>query len=112
MTSNSSTFSRGYFIALIATGLWSFTAILSRLIFKEQFSRVKIISIVLSLGGTILVSSAIDPSAWRLNPAGIVFGLLTGLFFAFYNLEGKSARGDQKQSRLTAAFPFQFASHF
>src|SRR5688572_32667511 len=41
------------------------TAILSRIVFKEQFNRVKISSIALSLIGTVLVSGAHDPSLWR-----------------------------------------------
>jgi DME family drug/metabolite transporter len=101
------TFSVQYNGAAVATVLAfsspAMTAILSRLIFKEHFSGLKIFSIVLSLAGTSLVSGAIDPSAWRLNPAGIVFGLLTGLFFAFYNLEGKSA-ADKGIDSWTALF--------
>ncbi len=89
------TFSVQYNGAAVATVLAfsspAMTAILSRLIFKEQFNRIKIISIILSIVGTLLVSGAMDPSVWALNPAGIIFGLLTGLFFAFYNLEGKHA---------------------
>ena len=89
------TFSVQYNGAAVATVLAfsspALTALLSYLIFKERFSRVKIISIALSFAGTILVSGAHDPAIGQLNPAGILFGLLTGLMFAFYNLEGKAA---------------------
>jgi drug/metabolite transporter, DME family len=88
------------------------TAILSRIVFKEQFNRVKILSIVLSLLGTILVSGAHDPSAWKLNPAGIIFGLLTGLCFAFYNLEGKSASDKQIDSWTALLYSFSLATVF
>jgi DME family drug/metabolite transporter len=88
------------------------TAILSRIIFKEIFNRVKIISILLSLIGTILVSGAADPSALRLNPAGIIFGLLTGLFFAFYNLEGKAASDRQIDSWTALLYSFGAATVF
>lgn len=67
------------------------TAILSRIVFKEKIGLIKIISIGLSLIGMIFVSGAYDPATWQLNTAGIVFGLLTGFFFAIYNLEGKHA---------------------
>jgi drug/metabolite transporter (DMT)-like permease len=90
----------------------AFTAILSRLIFKEQFNRVKIISILLSLAGTTLVSGAMDPSAWKLNPAGIIFGLLTGLFFAFYNLEGKAASDKSIDSWTALLYSFASAAFF
>ncbi|PWB72255.1 MAG: EamA/RhaT family transporter, partial [Anaerolineales bacterium] len=89
------TFSVQYNGAAVATVLAfsspAMTAIFSRLIFRETFNRVKVLSIVLSLIGTVLVSGAHDPSIWALNPLGIIFGLLTGLFFACYNLEGKHA---------------------
>jgi drug/metabolite transporter (DMT)-like permease len=110
------TFSVQYNGAAVATVLAfsspAMTAILSRLIFKEHFSRVKVISILLSLAGTTLVSGAIDPSAWRLNPAGIVFGLLTGLFFAFYNLEGKAASDKAIDSWTALLYSFAGATFF
>jgi drug/metabolite transporter (DMT)-like permease len=110
------TFSVQYNGAAVATVLAfsspAMTAILSRLIFREQFNRVKIVSIALSLAGTILVSGAIDPSAWSLNPAGIVFGLLTGLFFAFYNLEGKSASDKAIDSWTALLYSFAAATVF
>jgi len=110
------TFSVQYNGAAVATVLAfsspAMTAILSRLIFKENFSRVKIISIFLSLAGTILVSGAIDPSAWKLNPAGIVFGLLTGLFFAIYNLEGKHASDKSIDSWTAMLYSFSAAAVF
>jgi len=101
------TFSVQYNGAAVATVLAfsspALTAILSRLIFKEQFSRIKVLSILLSSVGVILVSGAINPAMWKLNPAGIIFGLLTGLFFAIYNLQGKHA-SDQSIDSWTALF--------
>ena len=110
------TFSVQYNGAAVATVLAfsspAMTAILSRLIFKENFSRIKIISIFLSLAGTILVSGAIDPSVWKLNPSGIIFGLLTGLFFAFYNLEGKHASDLSIDSWTAMLYSFCAAAVF
>ncbi len=104
------TFSVQYNGAAVATVLAfsspAMTAILSRLIFKERLKWAGIVSIALSLAGTVLVSGAYEASAWRLNAAGILFGLLTGLFFAFYNLEGKVAaeRGIDSWSALLYSF--------
>lgn len=110
------TFSVQYNGAAVATVLAfsspAMTAILSRLIFREHFSGVKIFSIALSLAGTVLVSGAHDASVWRLNPAGIVFGLLTGLFFAFYNLEGKSASDRAIDSWTALLYSFACATFF
>ncbi|HKI54617.1 MAG TPA: DMT family transporter, partial [Anaerolineales bacterium] len=110
------TFSVQYNGAAVATVLAfsspAMTAILSRLIFKERFNKIKILSIVLSLFGTILVSGAHNLSIWRLNPFGIVFGLLTGLFFAFYNLEGKHASDTSIDSWTALLYSFAIASFF
>ena len=110
------TFSVQYNGAAVATVLAfsspAMTAILSRLVFSEQFDRVKLLSIVLSLIGTVLVSGAYDPSAWKLNPAGILFGLLTGLFFAFFNLEGKTASDKHIDSWTALLYSFSAATFF
>jgi len=110
------TFSVQYNGAAVATVLAfsspAMTALLSYMVFKETFSKVKIISIALSFIGTILVSGAADPSAWKLNPAGIVFGLLTGLFFAIYNLEGKVATDKRIDSWTALLYSFSFAAFF
>ena len=110
------TFSVQYNGAAVATVLAfsspAMTAILSRLVYNEQFNRVKIVSIMLSLIGTVLVSGAHDPSMWKLNPAGILFGLLTGLFFAFYNLEGKTASDKHIDSWTALLYSFGAATMF
>jgi DME family drug/metabolite transporter len=110
------TFSVQYNGAAVATVLAfsspAMTAVLSYLVFKETFSKVKIISIALSFIGTILVSGAADPSAWKLNPAGIIFGLLTGLLFAIYNLQGKVATDKQIDSWTALLYSFASATVF
>jgi drug/metabolite transporter (DMT)-like permease len=110
------TFSVQYNGAAVATVLAfsspAMTAILSKIIFKERFNRVKILSIVLSLLGTFLVSGAHDPANWRVNPLGITFGLLTGLFFAFYNLEGKRASDQSIDSWTALLYSFSIATFF
>lgn len=110
------TFSVQYNGAAVATVLAfsspAMTAMLSYVIFKETFSKIKIISIALSFIGTILVSGAADPSAWKLNPAGIIFGLLTGLLFAIYNLEGKVATDKQIDSWTALLYSFASATFF
>lgn len=110
------TFSVQYNGAAVATVLAfsspAMTAILSRIVFKEQFNSMKIISIGLSLLGTTLVSGAYDPTKWQLNPAGIIFGLLTGLMFAIYNLEGKAASDKQIDSWTALLYSFSAAAIF
>ncbi|MBE0681797.1 MAG: EamA family transporter [Anaerolineales bacterium] len=110
------TFSVQYNGAAVATVMAfsspAMTAILSKIIFKEQFSTIKIISILLSLAGIVFVSGAFDPSAWNLNPLGIIFGLSTGLFFAIYNLQGKHASDTKIDSWTALLYSFSFATIF
>ena len=88
------------------------TAILSRIVYGEQFSRLKIISILFSLAGIVFVAGAYDPSTWNLNPLGITFGLLSGLMFAIYNLEGKHASDTQIDSWTALLYSFACATLF
>ena len=110
------TFSVQYNGAAVATVMAfsspAMTAILSRIVFKEQFSRVKVFSILLSLAGIVFVSGAYDPSTWNLNPLGIIFGLLSGLLFAIYNLEGKYASDTNIDSWTALLYSFAWATVF
>jgi len=110
------TFSVQYNGAAVATVLAfsspAMTAILSRIVFKEKISWVKVISIGLSFIGMIFVSGAYDPATWSLNAAGIIFGLLTGFFFAVYNLEGKHASDTSIDSWTALLYSFACATFF
>jgi len=104
------TFSVQYNGAAVATVLAysspAITAILSHLFFKEEVNQVKLISIVLSLSGTALVSGAADPSAWKVDSLGILFGLLTGLLYACYGLVGKTAANKSIDPWSTMLYSF------
>jgi drug/metabolite transporter (DMT)-like permease len=110
------TFSVQYNGAAVATVMAfsspAMTAILSRIVHKEKFSRIKILSILLSLAGIILVAGAYDISAWNLNPLGIIFGLLSGSMFAVYNLEGKHASDTKIDSWTALLYSFALATVF
>jgi drug/metabolite transporter (DMT)-like permease len=88
------------------------TALLSRIVHKETFSGIKVISILLSIAGIIFVSGAYDIATWNLNPLGIIFGLLTGLMFAIYNLQGKAAADRQINSWTALLHSFAWATVF
>lgn len=110
------TFSVQYNGAAVATVMAfsspAMTAILSRLVFKEHFSRIKVISILLSLTGILFVSGAHDPASWNLNPLGIILGLLSGLMFAIHNLEGKHAADGRIDSWTALLYSFAGATFF
>jgi drug/metabolite transporter (DMT)-like permease len=66
----------------------------------------------MSIIGIVLVSGAVDPAAWQVNAAGIVFGLLTGLFFAFYNMVGKTSANRSLDAWTTMLYGFGSAIVF
>jgi len=110
------TFSVEYNGASIATVLAfsspAMTAILGRWLLNEHIDRVKLTSILLAIIGTILVSGAHDPVAWQVNAAGITFGLLTGFFFACYNMMGKTAANKSIDSWTAQLYSFGIATFF
>ncbi len=110
------TFSVEYNGAAVATVLAfsspAFTAILERWILKESLGRYKIIAIGLSILGTVLVSGAYSPSSWQFNLLGIVFGLSTGIFFAGYNLMGKTSANRSLDSWMVLFYSFSIATVF
>jgi drug/metabolite transporter (DMT)-like permease len=110
------TFSVEYNGAAVATVLAfsspAMTAVLAHYLLAENISGIKLVSIALSLVGTVLVSGAADPAAWRLNAAGIIFGLLTGLFFAIYNVVGKSSANRSIDPWTTMLYGFSCAVCF
>jgi drug/metabolite transporter (DMT)-like permease len=110
------TFSVQYNGAAVATVMAfsspAITAILSRFLLAEKFSPLKIFSILLSLAGIVFISGAYDPAVWNLNPLGIIFGSISGLFFAFYNLQGKHASDAQIDSWTALLYSFAWATVF
>jgi DME family drug/metabolite transporter len=110
------TFSVEYNGAAVATVLAfsspAMTAVLAHYLLGENITGIKLASIALSLVGTVLVSGAADPAAWRVNAAGIAFGLLTGLFFAAYNMVGKSSANRSIDPWTTMLYGFTCAVGF
>ncbi len=88
------------------------TALLAHYVLSEQINSVKVVSIILSLLGTVLVSGALSASAWTVNAAGIVFGLLTGFFFACYNIVGKTSSNKSIDPWTTMLYGFSSAIVF
>jgi DME family drug/metabolite transporter len=88
------------------------TAVLARFLLAEHISGVQVLAIMMSILGIVLVSGAADPASWQVNAAGIVFGLLTGLFFAFYNMVGKTSANRSLDAWTTMLYGFGSAIAF
>jgi drug/metabolite transporter (DMT)-like permease len=89
-----------------------FTALLGWWFLKERLDWGKILAVVLSLAGCVLVSNALDPAAWRLNLLGIITGILSGLLYAIYTLMGRSASQRGLNPWTAMVYTFGFAAVF
>jgi drug/metabolite transporter (DMT)-like permease len=89
-----------------------FTALLGRWILKEQLGINRLFAIVICLGGCVLVSGALDPTAWNTNLGGILAGLLSGLAYAIYSLMGRSASQRGLNPWTTLIYTFGFAAAY
>src|SRR6266487_939739 len=97
---------------VVAYSSAGFTAILALWLFKEKLGLPKIIAVILSLGGCVLVSNAYRLEMWSLNPLAVSTGLLSGLFFAAYTLIGKETARRNINAWTSMLYSFAFASVF
>lgn len=89
-----------------------FTALLGWWLLKERLDWAKWLAVGLSLGGCVLVSGALDPAVWGVNPVGVLTGLLSGLSYAAYSLMGRSASQRGLNPWTTLLYTFAFAALF
>lgn len=90
----------------------AFTALLGWRFLNEKLNAVKILAVGLSMVGCVLVAGAHDPAAWRVNPIGIIVGLLAGIMFAAYSLCGKTASQRGVEAWTTMLYVFLFGTLF
>ena len=88
----------------------AFTVLLALPILKEAWTARKLGAVGLSITGCILVAGAYSPAQWQLNPLGIVFGLITGLAFAIYNLAGRWSARRFANAWTVTTYGFVFAA--
>lgn len=90
----------------------AFTALLGWWLLKERLDWVKIVAVVLCLGGCVLVADALAPTAWQTNLAGILTGVGSGLAYAIYTLMGRSAAQRGLNPWTTLFYIFGIAAAF
>jgi drug/metabolite transporter (DMT)-like permease len=69
-----------------------FVTIVAAIFFKEKITPTTVFAIVLTLSGTALVVRAYEPSRLEADLIGIIFGMLSSVFFVFYFLITKELR--------------------
>ena len=62
-----------------------FVVLLSRPIFGERITKIKILSLIVAFAGCVLVSGAIGGGA-IFSPFGVLIGVLSGIGYALYNI--------------------------
>ena len=94
-------------LAYCSTG---FTALLGWWVLKERLNWAKLVAVLLSLGGCVLVAGAFSPAAWHANLVGILTGILSGLAYAAYSLMGRSASQRGLNPWTSLLYTFLFAA--
>lgn len=89
-----------------------FTVILGWWLLRERLTWSKIVAVILSLGGCVLVAEAYQPAMWDTNLSGIMTGILSGLSYAAYSLMGRSASNKGLSPWTTLLYSFGFAGVF
>jgi len=97
---------------VIAYSSAGFTAILAYWLFSEKLGLHKILAVILSLSGCVLVSGAYRLDMWKLDPIGLTVGLLSGMFFAAYSLMGKEAARRKLNPWTSLVYSFAFGTLF
>lgn len=90
----------------------AFTALLGWWLLKESLTWVKMLAVIFSLGGCMLVSGATDPAVWNANLLGILTGVFSGLGYAGYSLMGRKASQQGLNPWSTLIYSFIFAALF
>lgn len=90
----------------------AFTALLGWWLLKERLDGVKMLVVIFSMAGCVLVAEALDPGVWQANLVGILAGVLAGLLYAVYSLMGRSASQRGLNPWTTLLYTFSFAAVF
>jgi len=89
-----------------------FTALLGWWFLSEDLGWGKLLAVLLSLAGCVLVSGAYNANAWSSNVLGILTGIFSGLAYAVYTLLGRKASQDGLNPWTTLVYIFAFAAIF
>jgi drug/metabolite transporter (DMT)-like permease len=90
----------------------AFTAILGWWLLKESLGWVKLLAVVFSLAGCVLVSGSLNNAGLNMNLTGILTGILSGLCYAAYSLLGRSASQRGLNPWTTLFYTFGIAAFF
>lgn len=85
-----------------------FIMVLSAIFFRERITRRKVLALVLTFAGCVLVAGLIG-SSYTLTPKVLLLGLGSGLFYGLYSIFGSVALRTY-DTRTVTAYTFLFAT--
>lgn len=89
----------------------AFVVILSRLFLGEEFTKAKILALLFTFLGCVLVIQVYDPAAFKPNLRGVIYGLGAGVGAGLYSVFGK--KGVSRYSSFTVVtYALGFGSFF
>ena len=86
----------------------AFVTVLSRIFFKEKFTKEKVISLLITSIGIIFVIGLFEEST-KISAKGLMFGISSGVGYALYSIFGKAALKKYDTITITL-YTFIFAS--
>ena len=86
-----------------------FVTIMAWFIFKEPLTTRKIIAVVLSVVGTVMISGILGMSNIQFSKLGLIASLLSAIFYGSFSLFGKKLTGDYNPWTILL-YIFGFAS--
>ncbi|MDQ0256560.1 drug/metabolite transporter (DMT)-like permease [Evansella vedderi] len=87
----------------------AFVAIMSRIIFKELFTPQKIVALIATFIGCVLVIGLFPVNTGQFSTYGILVGIGSGFGYALYSIFGKAALSNYSSLTITT-YTFLFAS--
>jgi len=99
--------------ASIATVIQSnapiFVTVMAWIIFKEALTTRKIMAVLLSVAGTVMISGVLGMSTIQISKLGLVASVFSALFYGSFSLFGKKLKGDY-DSWTILVYIFGFAT--
>lgn len=84
----------------------------SYFLFKEPFTKKKFLALVLAIVGCCLVVKVYDPTAFKLNLVGIIWGIASGFAVAIQNVLGKIILKKNYEHTTFLIYSFLFGAIF
>ncbi len=85
-----------------------FVLIFSAILFKEKFTRLKLIALVIIFTGCVLVTGILDSSALHISFVGFAFGICSSVSYASYSIFSRYALNRGYDSLTISFYTFLF----